>query len=78
MGFLRGTGLGQAPHLFHTLQSGYPGFGESRVLQDQDHIQICKPGSPADEAYIAVREVVRAEIDAAATAVRLMEGGHEY
>ena len=38
------------------------------MLRDQDHIQICKPGSPDDEAYIAVREVVRDEIDAASAA----------
>lgn len=44
------------------------------MLLDQDHIQICKPGSRSDEAYAAVKQVVDQEqkkVAEAAAAIRM-------
>jgi hypothetical protein len=47
-------------------ESAYPGFGAVHVLQDQDHISICKPASPEAPAYKLLVEFVRASVERAA------------
>jgi hypothetical protein len=49
-------------------ESAYPGFGEVHVLQDQDHITVCKPSSQEAPAYKLLLEFVRASIERAAAA----------
>lgn len=50
-------------------ESAYPGFGEVHVLQDQDHISVCKPVSRQAPAYSLLLEFVRASVDKATAAV---------
>ena len=47
-------------------ESAYPGFGEVHVLQDQDHINVCKPASPEAPAYRLLLDFVRASVASAA------------
>ena len=34
------------------MESAYPGFGEFVVLQETDHVNICKPTSQDDASYV--------------------------
>lgn len=49
-------------------ESAYPGFGEVHVLQDQDHISVCKPASRQAPAYSLLLDFVRASVDKATAA----------
>lgn len=52
-------------------ESAYPGFGVVQVLQDRDHIGVCKPCTRDDPAYALAFDFVRAALvdgDAAASA----------
>ena len=43
--------------------SGYPGFGSKVILEDQDHITICKLTDKAALGYRTVHEVVRSVLE---------------
>ena len=51
--------------------SAYPGFGDLVMLNDMDHIAVCKPPSPDHPAYANLMAFVRqrvADVEAAASA----------
>lgn len=40
-------------------ESAYPGFGQVHVLQDHDHINVCKPATEQDLNYRPLLDMVR-------------------
>jgi hypothetical protein len=56
-------------------ESAYPGFGEVHVLQDQDHISVCKPASRQAPAYSLLLEFVRVSVDRATAAAAAAAAG---
>ncbi len=46
-------------------ESGYPGFGAKVVLEQADHVQLCKPLDKESVSYTAVRDVIQEAMAAA-------------
>jgi hypothetical protein len=40
-------------------ESAYPGYGDFRVLEEKDHISVCKPKSVEDPAFAALVDFLR-------------------
>lgn len=40
-------------------ESAYPGYGDFRVLEEKDHISVCKPKSVEDPAFTALVDFLR-------------------
>lgn len=58
------AGLGFLPKiLIVPYESAYPGFGEVCILQDRDHIDVCKPSGRDVPAYSKLLEFLKANVD---------------
>ena len=58
LSFCEGTPLSLVPMLPRLVvvpeETGFPGYGETVLLPEADHIDVCKPPSRQDPAYTAL------------------------